>query len=230
VALFRLRLALALLIAAVALPRLAHAATSEGLPTRGPLAPYLMSDRQAEIALARSAAPPAIAAKASVLVLTATGFVTAVHGTNGFVCVVERSWTAPFTDTEFWNPHERGPDCYNPPAARTEIPQLIQEAKWATSGLTREQMEAQTKAAFANHQFASPEPGAFGYMLSKQGHLNHAHGPWYPHMMFFIPRGSVADWGADVDNSPAQSVTRGLSSTLIMVPVLNWSDGSPAPK
>jgi hypothetical protein len=226
---FRLRVALALVLAAAALPAAALAA-SEGLPARGPIAPYLMSSPQAEVALARSAGPPSIAANAEVLVLTSTGFVTAVKGTNGWVCVVERSWTAPFNDTEFWNPKERGPDCYNPPAARTEIPQLIQEAKWALAGLTNQQMAAKTKAAFADHIFMAPEPGAFGLMLSKQGYLNHAHGPWYPHMMFFVPRDQVPNWGA-VANAPTQAVDRGPDlSSLIMVPVLTWSDGSPGPR
>ena len=224
------RRALVLLLAATILPFVARAATSEGLPTRGPIAPYLMPDRQTETVLARSAAPPSIAAKAEVLLLTSHGFETAVKGTNGFVCLVERSWASPFNDTEFWNPKERGPDCYNPPAARTEIPQLLQEAQWALAGLNRQQMEERTKAAFADHTFRSPEPGAFGFMLSNKGYLNHAHGPWYPHLMFFIPRDQVASWGPDVENSPTQSVDRGpYLSTLIMVPVLTWSDGSPAP-
>ncbi|MFY9740035.1 MAG: hypothetical protein WAK11_13450 [Candidatus Cybelea sp.] len=224
------RRALVLFLAASALPFVARAATGEGLPARGPIAPYLMPNRQAEVALARSAAPPAIAANAEVLVLTSHGFETAVKGTNGFVCLVERSWTAPFNDTEFWNPEERGPDCYNPPAARTEIPQLLQEAQWALAGLSRQQMAERTRVAFADHSFRPPEPGAFGFMLSKQGYLNHAHGPWYPHIMFFVPRDQVASWGSNVDNSPTQSVDRGpYLSTVIMVPVLSWSDGSPAP-
>lgn len=219
-----------LLVAASAVPFVARPATSEGLPARGPIAAYLMPDRQDEIALARSAAPPAIAANAGVLVLTSHGFETAVKGTNGFVCLVERSWSAPFNDTEFWNPKERGPDCYNPPAVRTEIPQIFREAQWAVAGLSKQQMEERTNAAFADHTFKPPEPSAFGFMLSKQGHLNHAHGPWYPHMMFFIPRDQVASWGANVANSPAQSVDRGpYLATLVMVPVPMWSDGSPAP-
>lgn len=224
------RQALVLLLAGAAMPFAARAA-SQGLPTMGPITQYLMSDRQAEIALARSAAPSSIAAHADVLVLTSHGFETAVKGTNGFVCLVERSWTSPFNDTEFWNPKERGPDCYNPPAARTEIPQLLQEAQWAMAGLSKQQMMERTKAAFADHSFKSPGPGAFGFMLSKKGYLNHAHGPWYPHVMFFVPRDQVASWGANVTNSPNQSVDRGpYLSTVVMIPVLTWSDGSPAPQ
>lgn len=227
--LLRLHRALLLLLIASALPFEARAAGSEGLPTRGPIAPYIMSDRQAEVALARSAAPPAIAEHAEVIVLTSHGFEPAVKGTNGWVCVVERSWTAPFNDTEFWNPKERGPDCYNPPAAQTEIPILLQEAQWVVAGLSKQQMTEKTKAAVADGSFKPPEPGAFGLMLSKEGHLNHAHGPWYPHMMFFIPHDQAASWAPNVNNSPTISTDRGPLSTLIMVPVLAWSDGSAAP-
>jgi hypothetical protein len=55
-----------------------------------PLDQYLMVDRDAEIAMARSAAPEAISRDAYVLVLGRHGYETAVKGKNGFVCVVER--------------------------------------------------------------------------------------------------------------------------------------------
>jgi hypothetical protein len=44
-----------------------------------------MMDRAAEIAMAKSAAPPSIADKATVLVLTPHGYETAIKGSNGFV-------------------------------------------------------------------------------------------------------------------------------------------------
>src|ERR1700739_4017473 len=53
-------------------------------PKMLPLLQYLM-DRNAAIALARSAAPEGISKDASVLVLTPKGWETAVKGTNGFV-------------------------------------------------------------------------------------------------------------------------------------------------
>jgi hypothetical protein len=62
-------------------------------PTMLPLSQYLM-DRDAAIALARSAAPEGISRDASVLVLTPKGWETAVQGTNGFVCMAGPSWTA----------------------------------------------------------------------------------------------------------------------------------------
>src|SRR5471030_1444388 len=52
------------------------------------LTPYLIADRAAEVALARTAAPPDISEKATVLALTPKGYVEAARGTNGFTCVV----------------------------------------------------------------------------------------------------------------------------------------------
>ena len=64
-------------------------------PSMAPLDQYLMPDRDAEIALARSAAPDAISGEAKILVLGRKGYETAVEGKNGFVCVVERGWMVP---------------------------------------------------------------------------------------------------------------------------------------
>jgi len=92
--------------------------TDTPYPSMAPLDQYLIADSNAEIALARSAAPMSIANNAEVMVLEREGYKTAVKGTNGFVCIVERSWTAGFGDPEFWNPKIRAPICFNPPAVR----------------------------------------------------------------------------------------------------------------
>ena len=54
-------------------------------PSMAPLDQYLITDRNAEIALARSAAPAAISSDAEVLVLGRNGYETALKGKNGFV-------------------------------------------------------------------------------------------------------------------------------------------------
>jgi hypothetical protein len=74
-----------------------------------PIDQYLMADRNAEIALARNAAPESISRDAEVLLLGRHGYETAVKGKNGFVCVVERSWMSPFDNPEFLNPDQRLP-------------------------------------------------------------------------------------------------------------------------
>ncbi len=72
-------------------------------PAMAPLDQYLIPDEKAEIALARSAAPASISDAAEVMVLRRDGYATAVKGSNGFVCIVERSWAKPTDDPEFWN-------------------------------------------------------------------------------------------------------------------------------
>jgi hypothetical protein len=50
---------------------------------------YLIADRDAGIALARSAAPPSISLDARVVVLGPHGYETAVESKNGFVYIVK---------------------------------------------------------------------------------------------------------------------------------------------
>ena len=67
------------------------AAQSVKYPKMAPVDQYVM-ERDAEIQLARSAAPDSVSKDATVLILGRQGYETAVRGKNGFVCMVERSW------------------------------------------------------------------------------------------------------------------------------------------
>ena len=109
------------------------AALAADYSAMAPIDQYLM-DRAAEIALAKSAAPPSIANKATVLVLTRQGYETAIKGNNGFVCAVERSWMAQYEFPQFWNPHMRGPPCYNPVAVRSILPYTIRRTELVLGG------------------------------------------------------------------------------------------------
>jgi hypothetical protein len=200
-------------------------------PSMAPLAQYLMTDRNAEIALARSAAPKSISADATILVLGRHGYETAVEGKNGFVCIVERMWTAPFEHPEFWNPKGRGPICYNPPAARSSLLYTFNRVKLVLAGMTKAQILERIKAAVANKELPMPESGAMSYMLSKESYLNDQAGHWVPHLMFHIPKTDGATWGANLDGSPVMVAPYRLvpePETLFLVPVAKWSDGTPA--
>ena len=63
-----------------------------------PLSEYMM-DRDAEIALAKSAAPQTISDRATIRILTASGYQTVREGDNGFVCMVMRGFTVAPTFT-----------------------------------------------------------------------------------------------------------------------------------
>ena len=105
-----------------------------------PIDQYLMTDRNTEIAFARTAAPESISRDAEVLVLGRHGYETAVKGKNGWVRVVERSWMAPFDDPEFLNPDQRVPLCLNPPGARNHLPLTFKTTDLAMAGQSKTQM------------------------------------------------------------------------------------------
>jgi len=197
-----------------------------------PLDRYMM-DRSAEIALAKSAATPAIAEKATILVLTRRGYETAVNGSNGFVCAVERSWMSQYEFPQFWNPHMRGPLCYNPAAVRSVLPYTIRRTELVLAGRSKPEMAAAIREDIKRRALPPLEPGAMTYMLSKQQYLNDEAHRWIPHLMFYFPRANGSHWGADLPGSPVMLNPQFQDSpeaiSVVMVPVAHWSDGSPAP-
>jgi hypothetical protein len=201
-------------------------------PTMAPLDQYLIADRDAEIALAKSAAPPALSNDASVLILDKDGYHTVIEGKNGFTCLVERSWMSPLDNTNFWNPKLRGPICYNPAAVRTILPYTILRTKLILSGLTKAQMVENIKTQLADGLMPMPEAGAMSYMMSKNQYFGDEGGHWHPHLMFHLPRVGAASWGANLDGSPVVVDTDHSEwpepETIFMIPVGHWSDGTPA--
>ena len=203
--------------------------TKTAYPAMAPLEQYLMPDRNEEIKLARSAAPDSISGGAEVLVLGAHGYETAVQGKNGFVCLVERSWTAPINDPDFWNPKLRGPLCLNLAAARSYLPRTIKKTELVIAGRTKTQMFDAIAAAIDKKELPSPEPGAMCYMLSKQGYLGtKVAGPWLPHLMFYAPQETDPKlWGAGLPGSPIMGIKHPEEhSTTFLVPLGQWSDGT----
>src|SRR5690242_12161094 len=105
-------------------------------PTMAPIAQYRM-DRAAEIALARTAAPPSITRDAEILVLGRKNVETGVEGKDGFVCAGGRAIGGPLSNPEFWNPKNRSPICDNPPAARSLLPYAIRQTGMALAGASK---------------------------------------------------------------------------------------------
>jgi len=197
-------------------------------PKMAPLEQYLM-ERNAEIALARSAAPPSISKDAEVLVLTQHNYESAAKGTNGFVCIVERSWMVDANHPDFWNTKLRSPICFNQPAVRSNLPIVIRRTELILAGKSKEEMFASIHAAFDKKELPLPEPDSMCYMMSSQGYLNdEAAGPWLPHVMVFVPLIDPKAWGANNPGSPIfafEDVDDRL--TVFMIPVSKWSDGTP---
>jgi hypothetical protein len=206
---------------------------STAYPSMASIEKYLMPDRNAEIALARSAAPEAISSDAKILVLGWRGYETADEGKNGFVCMVERSWMLPFNSPEFWNPKVRAPLCFNSAAAQSILPLTIKRTEMVLAGLSKAQMIDSIKAGFHNKELPAPEPGAMCYMMSRAGYLNDALGHHVPHLMFYFPLTDKSSWGADLRGSPVTLNPQFRDGpepiTEFVIPVGKWSDGTAAP-
>ena len=231
-----------MLVGALRAPWLAAAQDAkQPYASMAPVEQYLM-DRNAEIALARSAAPDAISRDATVVVLGRHGYETAVEGKNGWVCMVERSWLAPFDSPEFWNPRVRGANCLNAPAARFVLPLAYKRTELLLAGHSKVEVIAAIKAAFDKKELPALEPGGVAYMMSKSSYLTdngHHNGP---HLMFYQPVKDDAAWGANMPNSPVLSVNywdlsaqaypqlKSFPPLAVFAVILDkWSDGTPAP-
>lgn len=203
-----------------------------------PLNQYLISDRQAEITLAQSAAPPSIAGHATVMALGSRGYTAVIQGTNGFTCLVERSWMSPFSSSEFWNWHMRGPICYNAAASHSVLLYTINRTQMVLARVSKSAMLSRIRTAVANNALPTPAPGSMAFMLSKRGYIGDGNGAWMPHLMLYAPASATANngasWGANLPGSPVffDSVHHVVPEpeTIFYIPVAHWSNGTDAPK
>src|SRR5215471_9441992 len=194
-------------------------------PNMAPIEQYLM-DRTAEIALARSAAPKSISSDAEVLVLGLRRFETGVKGKNGFVCLVERGWSAA-SDPDFWNPKVRVPICYNPAAARSFLLRNLKRSDLALAGLTKVQVDGAIVTAVDKKELPVIESGAMCYMMSKQGYGGDIAPHWPAHLMFYFSQVDPTTWGADLPGSPIVAMRDDHEHlTEFVIPVPRWSDGT----
>lgn len=194
--------------------------TNSPYPSMAPIAQYRM-DRDAEIALARTAAPASISRDAEVLVLGQKNFETAVQGKNGFVCLVGRAFAGPLNNPEFWSPKNRSPICLNPPAARSLLPYAMKQTRMALARASKAQIADAIRTAVARKELGAPESGSMAYMMSKEAYLTDQGSHNLAHVMFELPRNGVFQDSPDffVSWDPAPVIE-------FNVPVGQWSDGT----
>jgi hypothetical protein len=214
-------------------------AADSAYPRMEPLTAYLMP-KNAEIALARSAAPASISKDATVLVLGHHGYVTAVKGTNGFVCMVERGWATAIDFSLVYDPHLRGVDCLNPPAARSILPVEMKMTDMVLAGRSQASIAAAISADFKDGQLPPVEPGAAGIMMSKGSYIINQPPHNFPHVMFFTLVNAKRFAAANLPDVPIflspyffvdgvdRTAADGLPAIQLMdVVVFHWSDGTP---
>jgi len=200
--------------------------SSAGHPGMAPISQYLMP-RDAEISLARSAAPESISRDAEILVFTTTGYQRAVRGKNGFVCMVSRSWFAAFGDPDFWSPRVRAPICYNAVAALSQIPEAIKRTQVALASGSESRILQALKADIGSGALPVAKAGSLAYMMSKETYFNRRTTHWRPHLMFFVPETDPKSWGAGLARSPVLGVDNPDEHlTVFLIPLSRWSDGT----
>jgi hypothetical protein len=156
-----------------------------------PLKEYMLTP-DAEVALARSAAPANISGRATIKVLSESGYRVVRQGDNGFVCMVMRGWTAPtYSPAQFrdlvYDPTVRAPICFDPQAARTVMPYYELRSKLGMEGKGPDEIARAIEAAYARGELPKREGVTFAYMWSADQQLGPGVGHWHPHMMVFAP-------------------------------------------
>jgi len=193
-------------------------------PKYPPLSEYMM-EPEAEIALAKSAAPDGVSGRATIKVLTAAGYKVLVQGDNGFVCMVMRGWGAPtYTPAAnrnlVYDPKTRAPICFNPVASRTVLPYQELRTRLAMEGKGPDQIAEEIEAAYAKGELPKIEAVGFAYMFSADQMLGPA-GAWHPHMMVYTPYYTNAMLGNNAGDSglPSISDDEGTPFAVTVIPV-----------
>jgi len=173
----------ALLLSALAAPVAAQTASGAAR------LPALM-DEAAEIALARSAAPPAISGNADVWVLRRGGHVKVRTGTSGVACIVTRD-----------HPDSLYPICYDAAGARTILPIAIREQQLREQGWDNARVSREIGSAIERGDLQVPERAAVAWMESADqiiyaGPDGPRVGAWKPHLMIHIPGLTPGSFGA----------------------------------
>ena len=177
--------------AAILLSAAAILTSAQGQTQYPPLSEYMMP-QDAEIALARSAAPANVSDRATIKVLNESGFEVAIEGDNGFVCMVMRAWSAPtytpavFLDFVYYAPL-RAPICFNPVAAETMMLYYELRTELGLQGKNPDEIADGIEAAYAKGELPRIETVSFAYMWSADQDLGPGIGHWHPHMMVFTP-------------------------------------------
>jgi hypothetical protein len=185
-----------------------------------------MMEPDAEIALARSAAPDNVSGHATVKVLTATGYKVAVEGNNGFVCVVLRGWSAPtFTPAGnrqlVYDSKLRAPICFDPVASRTVLPYQELRTKLGMEGKDPEAIASSVSTAYSTGELPKMEGVSFAYMWSADSDLGPGVGAWHPHMMVYAPYYTNAMLGNNEcsEGAPCVSDDAGTPFTVVVIPM-----------
>jgi hypothetical protein len=141
--------------------------------------PPLMAPER-EIALAESAAPPAVAKAASIYLLRRGGFALQRQGSNGFTCFVART-----------EPGEIEPICYlDDESTHTLVAREFIEQQLREKGLDDAAVQAEIGQQYRRGELRPSRNFGLAYMLSPCNRIIDPSGQLvseHPHLMFYAP-------------------------------------------
>jgi hypothetical protein len=190
-----------------------------------PIQQYLLP-QASEVALAKSAAPATISDRATIKVLTTSGYKVVHQGDNGFVCIAMRGFAAPtYTPAQFrdivYDPSVRAPICFDPRAAREVMPYYELRTKLAMEGKNPDQIAEGVQAAYARGELPKRDGVSFAYMWSAEQNLASGIGHWHPHVMVFSPYYDNSMIGGNPFGAPLPQLTddAGTPFAVVVIPV-----------
>jgi hypothetical protein len=162
--------------------------------------------RARQIEMALRAAPIEVSSKAAVYVLGAKGYEKARDGTNGFTCLIERSFSGT-TQTS------SAPACFDAEGSRSIMVAYLRREELRAKGKSEAEIKDDIAKGYQDGRFKVPGPG-FLYMMSNENYVYNSEskksGFVPPHLMFYAPYKTAKDVGYE-------------SVSPIMVPYLTGS-------
>jgi hypothetical protein len=149
--------------------------------------------RERQIELALSAAPKEVSSKASVYILGPKGYEKVREGTNGFTCLVERSFKGT-TQTS------SAPACFDAEGSRTLMLTYLRKEELRSEGKSEQEIKDDIQKGYEDGRFKVAGIG-FLYMMSDENYVyddqSQQSGFVPPHLMFYAPYKTAKDLGYD---------------------------------
>jgi hypothetical protein len=162
-------------------------------PTREVHLVTASTPRERQIGLALSAAPTEVSSKATVYVLGLKGYEKAREGTNGFSCLIERSFKGT-TQTS------SAPACFDAEGSGSIMVAYLRREELRAEGKSEAEIKDDIAKGYEDGRFKVPGPG-FLYMMSNENfvynNVSGKSGFVAPHLMFYAPNKTANDVGYD---------------------------------
>ena len=158
------------------------------LALAAPMAPL---SKDAEIALAISAAPKHLQAGATVYTLERAGYVKVREGQNGLSCLVAAEPGG-----------GRSPTCWDREGSETILPVAMEEGRLRALGKSEAEIQAFVAEGFRSGRFRAARRAGVAYMLSSENYVWNGERVihYHPHVMIYAPYVTNADIGAGGDD------------------------------